>query len=143
MRDINQIIKENKPKPSIKNLVMAFIGGAIISVLGQFIIELIVFYTDMSKTEAVTPMLIIVIGLTCLLTGLGVYDKLSKIFGAGLFIPITGFANSMCSSALESKREGLIYGIGSNMFKLAGSVIVYGVVTTFLVSLLRLLYANL
>ncbi|MBR3841370.1 MAG: SpoVA/SpoVAEb family sporulation membrane protein [Erysipelotrichales bacterium] len=143
MKDINTIIQEKKPKPKLSNLIFAFIGGATVSVLGQFIMDMIVRYTDLSKSEAVTPMIIIIIALTCLLTGLGVYDKLATIFGAGLFIPITGFANSMCSSALESKHEGLVYGIGSNIFKLAGSVLVYGVVATYLVGVVRFIYENL
>ena len=143
MKDINEIIKEHKPKPKFSNLIMAFLGGAIISILGNFIIDMLVRYSDLSKSEAVPPMIIIIIGLTCLLTGLGVYDKLATIFGAGLFIPITGFANSMCSSALESKHEGLVYGIGSNMFKLAGSVLVYGVVATYTLGLIRFIYENL
>ena len=143
MKDINEIIKEHKPKPKFSNLIMAFLGGTIISILGNFIIDMLVRYSDLSKSEAVPPMIIIIIGLTCLLTGLGVYDKLATIFGAGLFIPITGFANSMCSSALESKHEGLVYGIGSNMFKLAGSVLVYGVVATYTLGLIRFIYENL
>ena len=143
MKDINTIIKEKKPKPKVTNLIMAFIGGATVSVIGQFIIDMIVNYSDLSKSEAVAPMIIIIIFITCLLTGLGVYDKLATVFGAGLFIPITGFANSMCSSALESKHEGVIYGIGSNMFKLAGSVLVYGTVAAYFVGLLRFIYENI
>ena len=85
-------------------------------------------------------MIITIILITCILTGVGVYDKIAKYLGAGIFIPITGFANSMCSSALESKTEGLIFGIGSNMFKLAGSVITYGVVSAYLVSLVRYIF---
>ena len=69
-------------------------------------------------------------------TGLGVYDKVAKHAGAGLFVPITGFSNALTSSALECKHEGLIYGIGSNMFKLAGSVITYGIVSAILLSLI-------
>ena len=69
-----------------------------------------------------------------LLTGFGVYDRLGQIAGAGLFIPITGFSNSLTSSAIECKNEGLIYGIGSNMFKLAGSVITYGIVSAITLS---------
>lgn len=143
MKDIQTIIKENKPKPKISNLFLAFIGGALVSIIGQLIMDGIVRYTSLSRSEAVTPMIICIIAITCLLTGLGVYDKLAKIFGAGLFIPISGFANSMCSPALESKHEGLIYGIGSNMFKLAGSVLVYGVVATYVVGIVRFIYENL
>ena len=72
--------------------------------------------------------------MAALLTGMGIYDRLARYAGAGLFIPITGFSNSLSSSALECKREGLIYGIGSNMFKLAGSVITYGIVSAIVFS---------
>lgn len=97
-------------------------------------------FFSFNKTDASSLTIITIIGITCLLTGLGVYDKLARYFGAGLFIPITGFANSMCSSALESKTEGLVYGIGSNMFKLSGSVIVYGIVATFIVGVIRYVF---
>ena len=82
----------------------------------------------------------IYIFLGALLTGLGLFDKLVQIFGAGLFIPITGFSNAVCSEALEYKSEGPIYGIGANMFKLAGSVITYGVVTSITLTLLYALF---
>ena len=134
------IINEMKPKPSIKNLILAFVCGAIIAIIGEGISYIYQNFFSFNKTDASSLTIITIIGITCLLTGLGVYDKLARYFGAGLFIPITGFANSMCSSALESKTEGLVYGIGSNMFKLSGSVIVYGIVTTFIVGVIRYVF---
>ena len=89
-----------------------------------------------SDENAVTITIFIFIFSAALLTGLGVYDKIAKNAGAGLFVPITGFSNALTSSALECKHEGLIYGIGSNMFKLAGSVITYGIVSAILLSLI-------
>jgi stage V sporulation protein AC len=82
-------------------------------------------------------MLVTIIFITALLTGFGIFDKISQNTGAGSFIPISGFANALTSSALESKSEGLIYGIGSNMFKLAGSVITYGIVSAYILGILR------
>ena len=76
------------------------------------------------------------IATVILFTGLGLYDVGAQYLGAGLFIPISGFANSLSSSALEAKNEGLIYGIGSNMFKLAGSVLTYGFVTAYILAIL-------
>ena len=88
-------------------------------------------------------MLITFIFITCLLTGLGIFDKLVKRFKMGLIIPITGFAHSMQSSILDYKKEGPIYGFGSNIFKLAGSVILYGIVSAYIFGLIRyLLYGG-
>ena len=84
-------------------------------------------------------MIIIFIFFACLFTSLGFFDKLVTKFKCGLIIPITGFAHSVMSSSLDSKNEGLIYGIGSNMFKLAGSVIIYGIVSAFVFGLVRYL----
>ena len=70
--------------------------------------------------------------IVAMLTSLGLYNNLGQIFSAGLFIPISGFSNSMVSAAIEGRSEGLIYGIGSRIFSLAGSVIIYGIVSSFL-----------
>ena len=78
--------------------------------------------------------------IACLLTGFGVYDRIGQFAGAGTIVPITGFANSMASSALESKSEGIIVGIIMNMFKLAGSVIVVGVLSAYILGLIRYLW---
>lgn len=142
MSTFDSIKKKHMPKGTpIKNCIFAFLGGGIISIFGQFILDYYVTVFDLTPKEATTPMIITVIFITCVITGLGLYDKIAKYLGAGIFIPITGFANSMCSSALESKSEGLIYGIGSNMFKLAGSVIVYGIVSAYVVSIVRYLFS--
>ncbi len=81
-----------------------------------------------------------VIFLAALLTGLGVFDHLAAFTGAGTAIPVTGFANSVTSAALEFKKEGLVLGIGSKMFSLAGSVILFGVVTAFVVGMISALF---
>ena len=73
-----------------------------------------------------------IVFITSILTGIGIFDKIGQVAGAGTFIPITGFANSMTSSSLEGKSEGLVLGIMSNIFKLAGAVIVAGVVSAFI-----------
>ena len=81
-------------------------------------------------------MSITIVFITSILTGLGIFDKIGQFSGAGTIVPITGFANSMTSSAIESKSEGLIMGIMMNMFKLAGAVIVAGVCSAFISGLL-------
>lgn len=93
-----------------------------------------VFSMPRDVASSATTATVILIG--ALLTGFGYFDRISTFAGAGVAVPVTGFANSMVSSAMEYKREGLIYGIGSHLFGLAGSVIVYGVVTAFVVGLI-------
>ncbi|MEG1732831.1 MAG: SpoVA/SpoVAEb family sporulation membrane protein, partial [Longicatena sp.] len=96
-----------------------------------------IFVLEASKASTLSIVSIIII--TSILTGLGIYDKAVQFCGAGLFIPISGFANSLTSCALEGKSEGLIYGIGTNMFKLAGSVLTYGISAAFVFGMLRYL----
>ena len=82
-------------------------------------------------------MMITLIFISSLLTGLGVFDKLVTLCGAGLIIPITGFAHSTTSSAMEYRKEGLVNGIGSNIFKLSGTVILYGVISSYIFGIIR------
>lgn len=120
-----------------KNGVIAFVSGGILALLAQWLFFIIKNEFGLEKEQASSLVIIIIIMITSLCTGLGVYDKIAQFCGAGLFVPISGFANALTSSALESKSEGLIYGIGSNMFKLAGSVITYGIVSAYIFSLIR------
>ena len=83
------------------------------------------------------PTVTTLIFIAALLTGFGVYDKIGQFAGAGAGVPVTGFANSIASAALEHKTEGIVLGIATNMFKLAGSVIVFGVVSAYVVGLIR------
>lgn len=120
-----------------RNALIALISGGLMGVFGQL---LIMFYENVmgfSHEDAVSPMVVTVILITALATGFGIYDKAAQKCGAGLFIPISGFANSLASCALEGRSEGPIYGIGSNMFKLAGSVLTYGIVAAFIFGMLR------
>lgn len=122
-----------------KNALVAFIVGGIVGMLGEGIIELLCCFYHISRTEASTFMIIIMIFIASLSTALGFFDKLVTKFKCGLLIPITGFAHSMTSAALDYKNEGPIYGIGSNIFKLAGSVILYGVVAAWFFGMIRFL----
>ena len=117
-----------------KKVLIAFIFGGFLSILGQLLFDVLFLYFSKDNSTILATLSFIL--TAALLTGLGVYDKIAKIVGAGLFIPITGFSNSLTSSAIECKNEGLIYGIGSNMFKLAGSVITYGIVSAIIFSLI-------
>lgn len=129
--------KEKKKKIKNKDLWIAFLYGGCIGFIGQCILNAYMYFFDMTAKQASTPMTVTMIFIASLLTGLGLFDKIAGHAGAGTFIPITGFANSMTSSALESKPEGLVAGIGSNMFRLAGTVITYGIVSAYVMGVIR------
>ena len=127
------------PNPRLKNAIIAFVVGGIIGLLGEGIIELLCYFTHMSRNNAGTIMIVVMIFIASLSTALGFFDKLVTKFKCGLLIPITGFAHSMTSAALDYKREGPIYGIGANIFKLAGSVILYGIIAAWFFGMIRFL----
>lgn len=122
-------------RPVFKNCVRAFLSGGLICVIGQGIQEAFMAIFDMDSKEAASPTVAVMILISVILTSLGVYDKIAQWAGAGSAVPVTGFANSMCSAALEHRAEGLVLGVGGNMFKLAGSVIVFGCVAAFIVGI--------
>lgn len=122
-----------------RNAIIAFVVGGLIGLLAELIIEILCECCHISRSEAQTFMIIIFIFLASLCTALGFFDKWVTKFKCGLLIPITGFAHSMTSAAMDYRKEGLIYGFGSNMFKLAGSVILYGVVSAWFFGMIRYL----
>ena len=128
-----QSIIEQKPvkRPVIKNAIFAFLIGGIIGIIAEGLITLYVKAFKIEVLMANSLMSMTIVFITSILTGIGVFDKIGQIAGAGTYIPITGFSNSMTSAAWEGKSEGVILGIMSNMFKLAGAVIVAGVVSSF------------
>ncbi len=111
--------------PIIKDCLSAFFFGGFMCVSGEVLFNL---YNSLLTDEKVsrTAVSITVIVLTAILTGIGVYDRIAKVAGAGLSVPISGFANSVCSPAIEYSTEGHILGTSEKMFSLAGAVIVYG-----------------
>lgn len=127
----------------VKNAILAFLSGGIIGLVGEGIIEVLCLKLHLSRNDAATYMIVIFIFLASLFTAMGFFDKLVTKFRCGLLIPITGFAHSMTSSCLDYKSEGPIYGIGSNMFKLAGSVILYGVMAAWLFGMIRYLIGGI
>ncbi|HHX87857.1 MAG TPA: stage V sporulation protein AC [Firmicutes bacterium] len=138
-QEFKEIVRKSSPKrPLLKNLIFAFLSGGTICLIGQAIQNL---YTGFgfSNQEATSATVSTVIFAGSLLTGLGVFDKIARFAGAGSAIPVTGFANSLTSAALEFKKEGLVAGLSSKMFILAGSVIVFGVVTAFVVGIIKAL----
>ena len=134
----NDILKKTEDKKNkFCRALIAFISGGCVAIIGQLFFDLYSKIFEINDKDSLTLMLVTIIFLAALLTGIGVFDKIAQKCGAGTFIPISGFANALTSSALESKSEGLIYGIGSNMFKLAGSVITYGIVSAYILGILR------
>lgn len=134
------LVDKHTPKENrLYNAFIAFIIGGLIGVLGQFLLDFYASYFSISTKDASVFMIITLVFLGCFLTALGIFDKFVSFAKCGLIIPITGFAHAMMSAALEYKKEGLVTGIGANMFKLAGSVIIFGVVSAYVFGLLRVL----
>lgn len=131
--------KHGEKKPIWKHCWHAFVAGGLICLIGQFLQVFFITYFDFTKDTAGNPTVAVLIFVSVILTGIGVYDKLAQWAGGGTAVPITGFANSMASSALEYRTEGLVLGVGSNMFKLAGSVICFGVVSAFIIAIIKVL----
>ena len=125
------------PKPQNgKNIIWAFFVGGIICVIGQWV-QNYFLTSGMILKDAGAATSSVMVFLGAFLTGLGVYDQIGKRAGAGSIVPITGFANSIVACAMEFKREGFVFGIGAKMLVIAGPVIVYGLVTAFLVGVIR------
>ncbi len=118
--------KATKNSPLVKDCIFAFIIGGVICVIGQALTDLYMSF-DMGKTQAQTLCSVTLVAIGVLLTALNIYEKLAKYAGAGTLVPITGFANSVASPAIEFQSEGYILGVGAKMFTIAGPVIVYGV----------------
>ena len=141
-------IKEVTPTHSLPlEMGKAFLTGGLICVLGQFLINtglsmvLNLFRgCGLNENTAGTAVSVTIIFLAALFTGLGLFDKLAKHAGAGTLVPITGFANGVASAAIEYKKEGQVFGIGSKIFTIAGPVILYGVVTSWILGLIFWLF---
>lgn len=137
-KDYDKLVKDKvKNESKFKNAFCAFIFGGLIALFAQGVFDLYNWLFDLDNSTNITLTLITVIFIASLATGLGFFDNFARVAGAGSFIPITGFSNALTSASIEGRSEGPIYGIGSNMFKLAGSVLVYGIVASFLTNLIR------
>lgn len=135
-KEFKEYVDKVSPKSNfIKNIILAFIFGGLICDLGQLILNLLKMtgYNQEVASE-VTTIAMIFIG--AFLTGIGVYDYIGKYAGAGSIVPITGFANSIVSPAMEFKSEGHIFGVGSKMFTIAGPVIVFGLITSVVIGII-------
>lgn len=127
--------KYSPPSPKFKNCCMAFLSGGAICAVGQFVSAIAENYTDEESAAILTSVIMVFAG--AFLTGIGVYDSIAKYAGAGTLVPITGFANSVVSPALEFRTEGMITGVAAKMFIIAGPVIVYGVLSSALCGFIK------
>ncbi|MBR2871008.1 MAG: stage V sporulation protein AC [Clostridia bacterium] len=132
-----EYVKKISPKTKeIRTLFRSFWVGGFICCIGQTIRLLLENFLGLQGDELSGFVSMIMIFLGSLLTGLGVYDRIGKYAGGGSIVPITGFANSVCSPAMEFKTEGFIYGTAAKMFIIAGPIIVFGVASSVLVGLI-------
>lgn len=133
----DQLVKKLTPNSNfVQGYIRAFWVGGLICVIGQLIALAGEKWLGMTEASAsmLTSVVLIFLGTT--LTGLGVYDDIGRYAGAGSIVPITGFANSIASPAIEFKREGMVLGVGAKLFAVAGPVLVYGIVSSVVVGLI-------
>lgn len=131
--------KKSPNSPILKNCFNSFWVGGLICAIGQIIME-ICKYRGIDTEMSSTIVSISLIFLTALLTALNLFNKIGKLAGAGSFVPITGFANSIVSPSMEYKSEGYVMGVGAKMFTVAGPVLVYGISTSILVGICYLIF---
>lgn len=131
-----EYVKQKTPKCSwLVNMINAFWIGGLICLLGQISTNISI-YLGISEENAKLCTVLVLVLLSVILTGLGWYAKIAKLAGAGTVVPITGFANSVASSAIEYKKEGQVFGIGCQIFKIAGPVILYGIFSSWVLGLI-------
>ena len=135
----NYVNKKSPNSPIIKNCFNAFWVGGLICSIGQIILN-ICKSRGLSQEISGTIVSIILIGISAFLTGLNIFNKIGKFAGAGSLIPITGFANSIVSPAMEYKSEGYVMGVGGKMFTVAGPVLVFGISTSIIVGIVHLIF---
>ena len=137
---LNYIDKTAPKSPMLKNIALAFVIGGLICVIGQLIGDFYKKVCGLDAESAKTAVSVTMVFLGALLTGLDIYPKIAKYAGAGTIVPITGFANSITSPAMEFKREGLVLGMSAKMFVVAGPVLVYGITSSVVVGIIYFLY---
>ncbi len=131
--------KKSPNSPILKNCFNAFWVGGLICTIGQLIMDFCM-YKGMDQTQASTVVSIVLIAISAILTGLNIFNKIGKFAGAGSLIPITGFANSIVSPAIEYKSEGYVMGVGGKMFTVAGPVLVFGISASVIIGIIATLF---
>ena len=139
-KDYQDYVNKKSPNsPILKDCFNAFWVGGLICSIGQIIMD-VCKYRGLSQESSGTIVSIILIAISAFLTGLNIFNKIGKFAGAGSLVPITGFANSIISPAMEYKSEGFVMGVGAKMFTVAGPVLVYGISSSVIVGLVYLLF---
>ena len=134
------IVNKHTPKEDrLKNAIIVFISGGLFGALAEALLRGYTIWFNLPRKEAGVVVTLTLVIVASILTALGVFDICVSKLKSALIIPITGFAHSMTSAAMEYRKEGLILGIGANIFKLAGTVILYGIVSVYIFGLIRIL----
>ncbi len=138
-KSYNEFVEQKSPNsPILKNCFNAFWVGGLICTIGQILFNICIA-RGLDNTLSSSVVSIILIGIVTFLTGLNLFNKIGKFAGAGSLVPITGFANSIVSPAMEYKSEGYIMGVGGKMFTLAGPVLVFGISTSIIIGIIYLI----
>ena len=140
----DEIVKKYTPKEDVlKNAIITFVAGGIIGALSELLLVCYSTWLNLPRKESGVLVILTLIFISSILTACGVFDVCVSKLKSALIIPITGFAHSITSAALDYRKEGLVIGIGANIFKLAGTVILYGVVSVYIFGLIRLILGGM
>ncbi|GLC87725.1 stage V sporulation protein AC [Lysinibacillus piscis] len=132
------------PKPPyLKNVAKAFVVGGLICLIGQAVSLFYMVFFNFTEATVGNPTVATMVFFSMILTGIGLYKRIGQFAGAGSAVPVTGFGNAVISAAIEHRSEGFVLGVGSNLFKLAGSVVLFGVVSAFFVALIKYILVTL
>lgn len=141
MNKYNDLVLKYTPKEDkLKNAIVTFLCGGILGSLSELLLRCYKIWFNIPRKEASVMVILSLIIIASILTAFGVFDTCVSKLKSALIIPITGFAHSMTSAALEYRKEGLVLGIGANIFKLAGTVILYGIVSVYVFGIIRLIF---
>ena len=135
-----ELVEKHTPKEDIvKNATVSFLAGGVLGILSELLLRGYMMWFSLPRKEAGVVVILTLIVIASILTAFGVFDQYVSKLKSALIIPITGFAHSMTSAALEYRKEGMVLGIGANIFKLAGTVILYGIVSVYVFGIIRLI----
>ena len=135
-----EIVNKHTPKEDIsKNAIITFVAGGLLGVLSELLLRGYMIWFNLPRKESGVIVILTLIVIASTLTAIGIFDTFLSKLKSALIIPITGFAHSMTSAALEYRKEGFVLGIGANIFKLAGTVILYGIVSVYVFGIIRLI----
>ena len=139
--EYKNLVKKKYPKQNkLKNMLIAFVVGGSLGLIGQIFSRLLVILFGMSVKVSYSVVCLITIFLASLFTGLNFFDDWVTKTKCGLIVPTTGFAHSITSCGLEYKKDGMITGLGANFFKLAGSVLLYGIISAFILCIIKVVF---